>query len=196
MTVCFCRLSTFWSFVPISILIVSMYYVSVTSYKSILFKNFYALSLVKKNVRTIFKITTSCTAAYYEIFMNKSCYKSTNIDKNKSRENAGLRKWQIFFRNTFTPFVGLLDRIYNKEHKVEAFKHFVLFFFSTHSLGGFKSMIACSRAASVLWIWCVNWPIILLEQVGTSNLKTEAALEKAGIQYRWFDRLGHFYRHT
>ena len=128
----------------------------------------------QKNVRNffekIFKITISCTAAYYKIFLKKSCYKSTNIDKNKSRENVGLRKWEIFFRNNFTPFVGLLDRIYNKEHKVEAFKHFVLFF-STHSLGGFKSMIAYSRAASVLWIWCVNWSIILLEQVGASKLR-------------------------
>ena len=69
--------------------------------------------------------------------MKKSCYKSTKIDKSKSREIAGVRKCEIFFRNNFTPFVGLLDRIYNKEHKVEAFKHFVLFF-SAHSLGGFK----------------------------------------------------------
>ena len=67
--------------------------------------------------------------------MKKSCYKSTKIDKSKSREIAGVRKCEIFFRNNFTPFVGLLDRIYNKEHKVEAFKHFVLFFQCPQSRG-------------------------------------------------------------
>ena len=64
-------------------------------------------------------------------------YEEVMLQKYKNWQKQISWKWEIFFRNNFTPFVGLLDRIYNKEHKVEAFKHFVLFF-SAHSLGGFK----------------------------------------------------------